>query len=76
MRYIARVPIEYIRAGTGDLCDRLGIRLTELDVIDSHRRGVIAHTQVDGSVFALISFFTALATHYRLSLADIKAKFA
>lgn len=67
MRYTARVPIEYIRAGTGDLCQRLGIRLKAVG---------IRETDVEGSVFALISFFTALANHYRLSLAEIREKFA
>jgi hypothetical protein len=68
MRYVARVPIDYIRQGTGELCERLEIRLTP----------VLGGTQtmVEGSVFSLISFFTALANHYRLTLADIKEKFA
>jgi hypothetical protein len=67
MKYTARVPIEYIRAGTGDLCQRLDIRLTPV------KEGF---TRVEGGIFPLISFFTALANHYRLSLAEIKEKFA
>lgn len=66
MRYTARVPIEYIKAGTGDLCKQLGIVLT--------RKGET--TIVEGPILSLISFFTALANHYQLSLAEIREKFA
>jgi hypothetical protein len=65
MRYLARASIDYLREGTGDLCDQLGITLT--------KHG--AYTMVEGPVFGLISFFTALARYYRLSLNEIKEKF-
>jgi len=67
MIYIAKVDKAYILAGTGDLCRQLDIRLTPL---------VGGRTRVEGSIFHLISFFTALASHYRLSLNDIRRKFA
>lgn len=73
MIYIARVTPQYILDGTGDLCDRLNIRLTPVAV---QGRTDVAHTRVEGSIFSLISFFTALASHYRLSLNDIRSKFA
>jgi hypothetical protein len=67
MKYTARVPIQYIYDGTGDLCKQLDIKLTPLTP---------ARTQVEGNVFAMISFFTALAGHYQMSLAEIREKFA
>jgi hypothetical protein len=67
MKYTARVPVQYIRDGTGDLCRQLDIKLTPLTP---------ARTQVEGNIFSMISFFTALAGHYRLSLEEIREKFA
>jgi len=66
MVYTAKVPIEYILEGTGELCRQLDIRLTPIG----------RTTRVEGNVFSLISFFTALASHYRMSLSEIRSKFA
>ena len=66
MKYVARVPIEYILEAVGGLCGPLEIKLTRMG----------DHTLVEGSIFSLISFFTALANHYHLSLHDIREKFA
>lgn len=65
MRYIANAPIDYIRAGTGDLPEQLGIRL----------KAQGEQTEVIGGILAMISFFTALANHYGLTLGEIREKF-
>jgi hypothetical protein len=66
--YTTRASIDYLKEGTGDLCQRLGITLIPLP----ENLG----TQVEGPIFSLISFFTALANHYQLSFNEIKEKFA